>query len=474
MAPIGPAPSSDPFSFDTLHDKDALPISRSNRAIRVDHSGSTPTLRDASPAPRSASIKLHRVSALARHIHGWSWQAFPVGMGTGAVYVALSALKHNSPWVYHLETAFFFLNVALFILNTSTLVLQALLYPHQAWRLIKDPSRSVFVPLMVLSFATVLIGIIIYAVPVKRVSPDGVYVLFWIYVGLALLVSFPMLMIWFNQPHELRMFTPAWAFLIFPMVLSSYHSHDRSSLTSEIQMLVGVVAADVLRVIDPTENRAVGILVVGYFFQGIGFFMTMFYICIYILRIMITGLLTGSQANTAFVACGPPGFTGYALINLGLQAREILPAHNLVSPLAGEVWYAAGVLCGTLLFGFAVFLFVFGILPYFWKLHTHLNEILGCWALTFPNVGWISTLRALGDALDIPAFYVLHEIMATILCLTWLVLFALTLYAFYRGEIFFAKPEDVLRDETHTHVHFHIWRGPPPGHPGAPDAARSV
>ena len=53
-------------------------------------------------------------------------------------------------------------------------------------------------------------------------------------------------------------------------------------------MLVGVIAANVLRVLDPSESRAVGVLFVGYFFQGIGFFVTMFYICIYILRYIST------------------------------------------------------------------------------------------------------------------------------------------------------------------------------------------
>ena len=55
-----------------------------------------------------------------------------------------------------------------------------------------------------------------------------------------------------------------------------------------------------------------------------------------------------------------------------------LPAHNLVSPQAGEIWYASSVLWGLLLFGLAVFLFVFGVLPYWFKLHKHLNDILGC------------------------------------------------------------------------------------------------
>ena len=34
--------------------------------------------------------------------------------------------------------------------------------------------------------------------------------------------------------------------------------------------------------------------------------------------------MEGHQANGAFVACGPPGFTALALINLGSQARKML------------------------------------------------------------------------------------------------------------------------------------------------------
>jgi hypothetical protein len=45
-----------------------------------------------------ASVPLHHVGALARRIHGWSWQAFPVGLGTGAVYLTLSGL--NQRWAF--------------------------------------------------------------------------------------------------------------------------------------------------------------------------------------------------------------------------------------------------------------------------------------------------------------------------------------------------------------------------------------
>jgi hypothetical protein len=38
---------------------------------------------------------------------------------------------------------------------------------------------------------------------------------------------------------------------------------------------------------------------------------------------MTTGFMDGHQANGAFVACGPPGFTALALLNLGARAKEM-------------------------------------------------------------------------------------------------------------------------------------------------------
>ena len=79
--------------------------------------------------------------------------------------------------------------------------------------------------------------------------------------------------------------------------------------SSGSQMLVGVVAFNVLDVVPAREERAVGVLLTGYVFQGefavlrdsrggtaprpgladlcsagLGFFVTFFYICIYLIR----------------------------------------------------------------------------------------------------------------------------------------------------------------------------------------------
>jgi tellurite resistance protein TehA-like permease len=373
------------------------------------------------------------VTRIARRIHGWTWQAYPIGMGTSAVYVTMSGLRDRSPTLVTVEHVFFFLNIAIFLLNLSTLFLQAILYPKQAKRLVTDSGKNIFIPLMILSFATIVIGIINYGVQPGVLGKDTGYILFWVYVTLAVGISFPLLMIWYNQKHDIRTFSPAWMFLVFPM------------------MLVGVVAFNVLKTMDPADDRAVGVLLLGYFFQGIGFFVTMFYICIYFLRIMMTGFMDGHQANGVFVAVGPPGFTALALINLGSNARKILPAHGLVSDIAGEVWYSASIMAALMLFGLAIFLFLFGALPYWFKLHKHLHEILGCWALTFPNVGWISCIGALGNALDIKGFFDIQVVFVIIMAVIWVILAVFTAVAFKRGLILNAKPEDVVNDWRPKH-----------------------
>lgn len=65
-------------------------------------------------------------------------------------------------------------------------------------------------------------------------------------------------------------------------------------------------------------------------------------------------------------------------------------------------------------------------------------------------MGWISVIRVFGDIFDIKGFYIWHLVMAILMCIAWLVLIVLTAVAFWRGEIFLAKEEDVLKDTMIT------------------------
>lgn len=84
-------------------------------------------------------------------------------------------------------------------------------------------------------------------------------------------------------------------------------------------------------------------------------------------------------------------------------------------------------------------------------------------------MGWISTLRALGDVLQIEFFFTLHAIFAFLMLVIWGILIVLTGIAIFKGVILRSKPEDVIRDTrgfvtieeekndySNSHSHSHV------------------
>ena len=67
--------------------------------------------------------------------------------------------------------------------------------------------------------------------------------------------------------------------------------------------------------------------------------------------------------------------------------------------------------------------------------------------MTFPNVGWIATTGALGNALGITGFFELQLIFVIAMAFVWIILAVFTAVAIKRGLILNSKPEDVLQDK---------------------------
>ena len=65
---------------------------------------------------------------------------------------------------------------------------------------------------MVLSFASIIVGCINIGVPSGRCTIEFIAALFWIYTAMSVFICMPLLMIWFNKPHDVLTMTPAWAF----------------------------------------------------------------------------------------------------------------------------------------------------------------------------------------------------------------------------------------------------------------------
>lgn len=90
---------------------------------------------------------------------------------------------------------------------------------------------------------------------------------------------------WFFAPYQ-----------IFPMVCESSHLLlIKSNADSFRQMLVGIIAENCLHVIPPESVAALRIFIAAYVFQGLGFFMTFFYICIYIQRYVLCAYMANNR-----------------------------------------------------------------------------------------------------------------------------------------------------------------------------------
>ncbi|KAH9452049.1 hypothetical protein MJO29_013308 [Puccinia striiformis f. sp. tritici] len=412
---------------------------------------------------RISVLPIPTVSNFSKRIHGMTWQAYPVGLGTATGYILLANLKTHPAFLTKIEILLFIMNIIIFSLTTGLMVVQAVLYPQQFKRVALDPNKNSFIPTCVLVFATIIVGIVNYGTPYLRSSmgqivPAGVTVeeliiFFWIYVTFAISVAITVLTIWFSSPRNpTAAMTPAWAFPVFPLLLT------------------GVVTFNVLRIVPLTDPRAVSIFVTGFLMFGAGAFMCIFYLAIFLLRIMTTGFLDGHQANGAFIAAGPPGFSALILFNMGKVASKLFPIHSLISPNAGEIFFgeqlvlfhgfsarptdkihlllllAGCVMVGIMLTGCSALLFTMAAIPYWTRLHKHLNEILGCWATTFPNIGLILSLKFLGDTFDSKVFYTFQTILTVMVFVVYLIVLFLTILAIWKGLILMSDDKSVYMD----------------------------
>ncbi|POW12547.1 hypothetical protein PSHT_08051 [Puccinia striiformis] len=347
----------------------------------------------------------------------------------------------------------------------------------------------------------------------QGVTVEELIIFFWIYVTFAISVAITVLTIWFSSPRNpTAAMTPAWAFPVFPLLLT------------------GVVTFNVLRIVPLTDPRAVSIFVTGFLMFGAGAFMCIFYLAIFLLRIMTTGFLDGHQANGAFIAAGPPGFSGesqhliHKFDHLKLNPFVHQPSYsstwvksrqnckttslgqsnlNFTSGNANQllilVWQfpnpfaditqrwrdlfckfnlhvgsdfvadssrvfvfdlillttqrihlllllAGCVMVGIMLTGCSALLFTMAAIPYWTRLHKHLNEILGCWATTFPNIGLILSLKFLGDTFDSKVFYTFQTILTVMVFVVYLIVLFLTILAIWKGLILMSDDKSVYMD----------------------------
>ncbi|KAH9452075.1 hypothetical protein Pst134EA_026010 [Puccinia striiformis f. sp. tritici] len=99
---------------------------------------------------RISVLPIPTVSNFSKRIHGMTWQAYPVGLGTATGYILLANLKTHPAFLTKIEILLFIMNIIIFSLTTGLMVVQAVLYPQQFKRVALDPNKNSFIPTCVL------------------------------------------------------------------------------------------------------------------------------------------------------------------------------------------------------------------------------------------------------------------------------------------------------------------------------------
>lgn len=119
---------------------------------------------------------------------GWAW--FVVTISTGGIAVLLRIQPFQFKGLHTIGKVFFILNLSLYVLFTIFLIIHFKRNSKLLINSLQDPGESLFIPTFLLTIATIIICIQSYGVPSSDIwLLDGVQVLFWIYVGLSLILA---------------------------------------------------------------------------------------------------------------------------------------------------------------------------------------------------------------------------------------------------------------------------------------------
>jgi hypothetical protein len=136
------------------------------------------------------------------------------------------------------------------------------------------------------------------------------------------------------------------------------------------------------------------------------------------------GFSRGPTASSAFIATGPPGFGALVFLQLAKHGIQVLPRHTPINAAQAEIIYFATVPFALSLYGLAIFLYFFALIPWLWYAvpHVKLNPE-GGFATLFPPSGFVNVSVILGDLFGAPAFYYVQVVFAGLFTLQFLVLF---------------------------------------------------
>ncbi|SGY20738.1 BQ5605_C016g08135 [Microbotryum silenes-dioicae] len=387
--------------------------------------GGAPVMRSLSThpllSPRARGLKIR----IMRFTPSW----FSVTMGTGIV----NTLLFDLPWdethaaFRAIGAAFLVLDIILWVVFLVLTVSRYIMYPRFFTAMVTHETHSLFLGTIPMGLVTIASGI------ARTGSEYGVahslnigIVLWWIANVMSIATAFGVMFT--KQKHATETLTAAWLLPVVPTITQ------------------GAVGSSLCRLLleDNRLEYAFTIWIISYIMTGIGTLLAMGLLVLYLQRLVLHRLPPREVIISTFLPLGPCGQAGFALIELGRDAIDMLPRIASMYPdreglqqlaLLGAPLLGVGLLTALVLWGLGVW-WAFNA---FTSVGTDLFKRriafnMGFWGLTFPLGSMTLATFSLARLFDSNFFSVLSAIMTfAVTCLA--VTFLLFLPSLQRGNV---------------------------------------
>ncbi|ETS75797.1 hypothetical protein PFICI_12741 [Pestalotiopsis fici W106-1] len=195
----------------------------------------------------------------------------------------------------------------------------------------------------------------------------------------------------------------------------------------------GAIIASVL----PNDQHAIWTVTICYILWGCGVPLAMFTMVIYFQRLTFHHLPPREVLVSVFLPLGPLGQGAFCIIQLGKDAMALFGRNNYVpaAPMAGQIFYVAGILMAFVMWGFGL-VWLFFALSSISRMRFPFN--LGWWGFTFPLGVYTVATTTLAKELPSLFFKVLGTIFSVVVTLLWIVVACGTVWFGFHGKLIFA------------------------------------
>lgn len=337
----------------------------------------------------------------------------------------MASLLSQQPFTFRgLETigkVVFILDIVLFATFTLLISARFLIKPKAIVTSLHHPSESFFFGSFWVSAALILYGVAAFGIP--GLGSDAVWlvqamrVLFWMYLGCAMLVAvFQYNIIFHTERLEVTDAMPAWILPAYPFLVS------------------GPLAAQIAK--SQPNSSAVQIIMAGISGQGLGWMLSLLMYSVYFARLIQSDMPPPSNRPGMYVSVGPAAYTCAGLLSLGQQAKATLPDGygELTTLDIGDLWLAVAIPAGLFLWMFALWFSALTTVSVLKDVKS-MEFSLQWWAFVFPNAGLAIATIQLGNVLNSDGIKGVASALTIILAGLWVMCAVFHIRAIWRHDL---------------------------------------